>query len=94
MGFTYMSFMLSEKSDSEIDNYIASYEPLSLIGDVNGDGVISIADATDLQKYLANIVNFDDEQLAAADADGDGGVSIADATQIQKYLANIITSLG
>ena len=94
MGFTYMSFMLSEKSDSEIDNYIASYEPPSLIGDVNGDGVISIADATDLQKYLANIVNFDDEQLAAADADGDGGVSIADATQIQKYLANIITSLG
>lgn len=94
MGFTYMSFMLSEKSDSEIDNYIASYEPPSLIGDVNGDGVISIADATDLQKYLANIVNFDDEQLAAADADGDGSVSIADATQIQKYLANIITSLG
>ena len=66
----------------------------SIIGDVNGDGVISIADATTLQKYLANIVDFDDEQLAVADTNGDGSVSIADATQIQKYLAQLIPSLG
>lgn len=65
-----------------------------VLGDVNGDGVISIADATTLQKYLANIVDFDDEQFAVADTNGDGSVSIADATQIQKYLANIIPSLG
>ena len=101
MGFTYMSFILSEKSDSEIDKYIASYESptdgdinQSLPGDVDGDGVISIADATVLQKYLANIVNFDDKQLAVADTNCDGSVSIADATQIQKYIANIVTSLS
>ena len=65
-----------------------------IIGDVNSDGVISIADATTLQKYLANIVDFDDEQFAVADTNGDGSVSIADATQIQKYLAQLIPSLG
>ena len=65
-----------------------------VLGDVNGDGVISIADATTLQKHLANIVDFDDEQLAVADTNGDGSVSIADATQIQKYLAQLIPSLG
>ncbi|MDD6646130.1 MAG: RICIN domain-containing protein, partial [Oscillospiraceae bacterium] len=65
-----------------------------LLGDVNGDGVISIADATTLQKYLANIVDFDDEQLAVADTNGDGSVSISDATQIQKYLVHLIPSLG
>ena len=65
-----------------------------LTGDVNGDGVISIADATTLQKYLANIVDFNDEQLATADTNGDGSVSIADATQIQRYLAQLIPSLG
>ena len=74
----------------DLDNAAAHY----LKGDVNGDGVISIADATTLQKYLANIVDFDDKQLAVADTNGDGSVSIADATQIQKYLANIVTSLG
>ena len=66
----------------------------AIIGDVNNDGVISIADATTLQKYLANIVDFNDEQLAAADTNGDGSVSIADATQIQRYLAQLIPSLG
>ena len=65
-----------------------------VLGDANCDGVISIADATTLQKYLANIVDFNDEQLAVADTNGDGSVSIADATQIQKYLAQLIPSLG
>ena len=63
-------------------------------GDVNCDGVVSIADATELQKHLANIIDFNDEQLAVADTNGDGSVSIADATQIQKYLAQLIPSLG
>lgn len=74
--------------------FICEYEQTTIIGDVSSDGVISIADATTLQKYLANIVNFDDEQLAVADTNGDGSVSIADATQIQKYLAQLIPSLG
>lgn len=79
---------LEKKSD------IVLYARWLIIGDVNSDGVISIVDATDLQKYLANIINFDDEQLAVADTNGDGSVSIADATQIQKYLAQLIPSLG
>ncbi len=65
-----------------------------VLGDVNGDGMISISDAAELQEYLVNLITFDDEQFAAADADGDGRVSIGDVTKIQQYLANIITSLG
>lgn len=65
-----------------------------MLGDVNSDGIVSIADATELQKHLANIIDFDDEQLAVADTNGDGSVSIADVTQIQKYLAQLIPSLG
>lgn len=71
-----------------------SVDNTNFIGDVNGDGVISIADATTLQKYLANIVDFDDKQLAVADTNVDGNVDIQDATQIQKYLAQLIPSLG
>ena len=66
----------------------------NVIGDVNGDGAISIADATEIQQYLASAVDFDDEQLAVADTYGNGNVDIKDATQIQKYLAQLIPSLG
>lgn len=100
MGFTYMSLILSEKSDSEIDNYIASYESptdgdinQSLPGDVDGDGVISIADATVLQKYLAGSVQLDDSRKAVGDVNGDGTISVTDATLIQKYIVGVITSL-
>ena len=65
-----------------------------MIGDVNGDSTVTVLDATMLQKYLAGLASFSNEQLAVADANGDGQVTVLDATAIQKYLANLVTSLG
>ncbi|MGN0477103.1 MAG: dockerin type I domain-containing protein [Ruminococcus sp.] len=100
MGFTYMSFMLSEKSDSEIDNYIASYEtPIdgdinqSLLGDVNSDGYINIKDATMIQKCVAGIEKLDENQSICADTNGDGTITVHDATLIQKYVVKLIVKL-
>ena len=64
------------------------------LGDVNGDGKISILDATEIQKYIAQLSSLKDEQLAVADVNGDGKISIIDATEIQKYIAQLIPSLG
>ncbi|MDO5123141.1 MAG: leucine-rich repeat protein [Eubacteriales bacterium] len=64
------------------------------VGDTNGDGKVTIADATQIQKHLANILKLEGAELEAADTNGDGKVTIADATQIQKFLANLIPSLG
>ena len=59
-----------------------------ILGDVDGDGVVSIIDATTIQKVRASIpVNSFNE--IAADVDGDGIVSVIDATYIQKWLAHI-----
>ena len=63
-----------------------------LLGDVNGDGKISVLDATLIQKYLAGLVTFSDTQKAAADVNGDGSVSVIDATLIQKYIAGLISN--
>lgn len=60
-----------------------------LIGDVNGDGSVSISDATELQRSLAGEVTLDARAKAAADVNGDGIVSIGDATAIQKYIAGM-----
>lgn len=62
----------------------------NLKADVNGDGKITIVDATMIQKYLAGLETFDDRQLSAADVNDDGRITIPDATYIQKSLAGLI----
>ena len=57
-------------------------------GDVNRDGVVSIADVTCVQKYLVELLTLDQAQLLLADVNQDGEVSIADATLIQMMIAN------
>lgn len=63
------------------------------LGDTDGDGEVSVMDATAIQFHLAQIKTISDELLKNADADKDGKVSVMDATQIQMYLAQIIPEL-
>ncbi|HBM97898.1 MAG TPA: hypothetical protein DD413_00590 [Ruminococcus sp.] len=64
-------------------------EDLDELGDVDGDGKVSIDDVTDIQKYIANTMDFTEEQMALADVDKNGTVSIDDVTLIQKHLAGM-----
>ena len=57
-----------------------------LLGDVNLDGVISVEDATLLQKYLSGLAEFSYQQERLADVNGDGTISVLDVTQIQKII--------
>ena len=59
-------------------------------GDVNGDGNVTIDDATLVQKAVAELAELDAKQQKAADVNGDDSVTIDDATLIQKYVAEII----
>lgn len=63
------------------------------VGDANGDGKLSIADATIIQKQLASLVEMTEVQKAAADVTHDQKLSIQDATKIQKYLAGLIQEM-
>ena len=65
-------------------------EPL-VLGDADGDGAVTIIDATAIQRHLAffstNVFIED-----AADADEDKEVTILDATAIQRHLAGLPTN--
>ncbi len=63
---------------------------VNLRGDANGDGKISIKDATWIQQYQAGLRKLESKGLKAADADCDGVITVKDATKVQKYLAYII----
>ena len=59
-----------------------------LLGDVNGDGKVSIGDRTMLTRYLANWSGYEEAvRKEAADINGDGRVGIADVTMLQRHLA-------
>lgn len=59
----------------------------ALLGDVNGDGIITVVDVTAVQRYIAQMDSLMDVYVSAADVNGDGTVDIIDATVLQKYLA-------
>lgn len=63
-----------------------------LVGDANGDGKITIKDATVIQKHLAKISKISDQKINLADMNRDGKITVADATAIQKKIAGIMKS--
>ena len=65
-----------------------------MIGDIDGNGRITIEDVTLVQKFIAELETFDQRQTVAADTNGDGMITIEDATMIQKYIAELIDHLG
>jgi len=60
-------------------------------GDVNGDGVVNIADASNIALWVAGEKTFTKEQYARADINGDGIVNSLDANLIANYTVGIIT---
>lgn len=62
------------------------FVPLDL-GDINNDGVISIADAVTLQNYLLGKETFTDQSMfVRADLDGDGRVDVFDMVLMRQKL--------
>lgn len=77
----------------EAFNVTFNFEPNkeTLLGDVNGDGEITIVDSTILQKYIVGQTTLDDETLNVADVNKDGAITVVDATLIQKFVVKGIT---
>ncbi|MBQ3417181.1 MAG: GBS Bsp-like repeat-containing protein [Ruminococcus sp.] len=60
----------------------------TILGDADGDGVVTILDATAIQKKLASITVPTYIEIAA-DVDDDKSVTVIDANYIQKHLAHM-----
>ena len=64
----------------------------NVIGDVNRDTYITIYDATQIQKYLSEMIAISEIWEIAADSNKDGQISIKDVTYIQKFISDISDS--
>lgn len=90
-------------SNGDITGYVPPTNPTTpttpttpgfVLGDVTGDGKVSVDDATYIQKYIADLVSMTSQQQQAANVDGDNEISIKDATEIQKHVSGMSSVLG
>ncbi len=97
-------FLLHESSKISSAKDLASErkeELLSLawnvrsLGDANCDNKVNIKDATQIQRFIALIIDESSKEFSYknADVNTDGKITIRDATIIQKFVAKIIDSL-
>lgn len=66
-----------------------SEKPATLSGDVNEDGIISIADAVLLRKYLIGVKSSSDLNLTLADCDENRCVNVFDACILLRILISL-----
>lgn len=78
-------------ADEMLSKIPALYEK-GILGDVNDDENVDVADATAIQKQSAGFVEFTNEEFLRADVNVDEAVNVSDATEIQKYVANLTTN--
>ena len=84
------SVVLHDESFMPAPDYVNIPET-RIVGDTDGNGIVTINDATAIQQHLAMMSGktLTGTALAAADTDCSGTVNITDATLIQYYCASI-----
>ena len=73
------------------DTVTSGMVPGAILGDADGDGEVTVLDATAIERVLAEL-KVPGYCEAAADADGDGSVTILDSTAIRRWLAELPTN--
>ncbi len=63
--------------------------PCAALGDVDGDGCVTAADALLLSRHLAGLQPLTTPQLLRADVNRDGAITAADLTEVLRYIAGV-----
>ena len=91
IGFTDLRFTVSGTTVSASVGSVVTADASALLGDADGDGEVTVMDASLIQRSLAQLKiegHFDEK---AADVDADGKIEVTDVTLIQRYAAKIDT---
>lgn len=75
--------------ETNINTLINGNFTLGLLGDVNGDGKVTIADAQLITQEVVGLTTFTPAQIQSGELDGTSSVDIYDAYLIAEYVAGI-----
>jgi len=67
--------------------------PQVVLGDVNGDGKVSVADATLALRFAVGMQKPTASQLQAGDLDGNGKIEVKEVTRILRYAVKLSAQL-
>ena len=76
-----------------MDSYYTERKDGVLLGDADGDGEITISDATMIQKYIADYNMPDNFQITACDVNGDGSVKLIYTTLLKSSVFSQISAI-
>ncbi len=80
---------------AEVTYYYEDYVPDSIKNaDIDGDGEVTVKDATTLLEYCVELITLPDDVVATLDLNYDGDINVMDATMIAKHLVEIPVSTG
>lgn len=81
----------TDTADNSATSTKIRYKRKGVLGDVDGDGEVSVIDATYIQRFSIQlqISIKEDVLIKYGDVDGDGEVTVVDATFIQRYDSKI-----
>ena len=89
---TYNSGDISNYNEDDVDFslvagkvYINERDNI-ILGDVNGDGNISLVDTVIIQRMILEVVLPTDKQLLAGDINGNGNITLTDVTILMRYI--------
>ena len=81
-----------EYDDDQAEDDLDGKDPVRVKnpGDADGDGTVTVMDATRIQRWLAELENDAEGVIAInGDADGDEAITVLDVTRIQRCIAGL-----
>lgn len=71
-------------SDGVVTAIYVPRESSGLMGDVNGDGIVTVSDATMVARHAMNLVQINANYVQYADMDHNGNITISDAVLVMR----------
>ncbi len=99
-GMLYVQISVKDKPQQKVvvfdlETCVAGSGSEMLLGDVTGDGAVTIDDVTRLQSYLTEYSVPNVSRIrSCGDVNGDGRIDVNDITDIQRYLAEVEAPAG
>ena len=78
-----------EYAETKGIDYVLTDTISYILGDADGDGKLTILDATKIQRLLADLIDDPDGMIALRGDCSENGLDILDATKIQRWLAGL-----